>query len=59
MIAKTGSITNYYEVFCMILGFIKEMHWALSVSDKNNDKWLCCLFLVYNLTQAIKSSHKK
>ena len=59
MIAKTGSITNYYEVFCMILGFIKEMHWALSVSDKNNDKWLCCLFLVYNLTRSIKSSHKK
>ena len=28
MIAKTGSITNYYEVFCMILGFIVEVHWA-------------------------------
>ena len=26
MMAKTSSITNDYEVFCMILGFIVEVH---------------------------------
>ena len=35
-IAKTSSITNDYEVFCMILGFIMEVHlshfpWAIKM----------------------------